>query len=82
MGKIGRAGGVSEGPDFSVTLSDMEEVAMRAARALVGGAVETAAGEQAAASWGNSSAVSSAASRRTAPMAGGRRSSRCRKLAA
>jgi len=37
------------GPDLSVTLADMEEVAMRAARALVGSAVETAAGEQAAA---------------------------------
>lgn len=37
-----------EGPDLSITLSDMEEVAMRAARALVGSAVETAAGEQAA----------------------------------
>jgi hypothetical protein len=36
------------GPDLSMTLSDMEEVAMRAARALVGSAVETAAGEQAA----------------------------------
>ena len=37
------------GPDLTMTLADMEEVAVRAARALVGSAVETAVGDQAAA---------------------------------
>lgn len=37
------------GPDLSITLADMEDVAMRAARALVGSAVETATGDQGAA---------------------------------
>jgi YgiT-type zinc finger domain-containing protein len=37
------------GPDLTTTLADMEEVAMRAARALVGSAVETAVGDQAVA---------------------------------
>lgn len=37
------------GPDLGITLADMEEVAARAARALVGSAVETAAGDQATA---------------------------------
>ena len=37
------------GPGLDVTLADMEEMAMRAARALVGSAVETAAGDQASA---------------------------------
>ena len=48
MGKIAAREAFPGGPDLSITLSDMEEVAMRAARALVGSAVETAAGEQAA----------------------------------
>lgn len=35
------------GPGLDVTLADMEEMAIRAARALVGSAIETAAGDQA-----------------------------------
>ena len=46
LGKLTAREAFPGGPGLNVTLADMEEVAMRAARALVGSTVETAVGDQ------------------------------------